>query len=259
MDVVLLDSQLPLAKILTVDPRFQLVFHDELATVFARRQAPHESRSASVIPARAAGPSYEVTGILLCLSCHDGNLTPQTMMPSQSYTRNLGLLDYAGRRSIPTLLGTGSFADDYPIDHPLGPDATITLSAGLVFTNGIFSVIPGTPYSRFMSNYGFSILAPGNRSVRYGVNRDGKPYLLCITCHNQHLGAPSPSKRTSPIGGDGGNRAYSTYFFVSGPYNPKLNTFSGAQAPSTAQFCRQCHIELSNEGNNTLDIKTAFY
>ena len=37
MDVVLLDSQLPLAKILTVDPRFQLVFHDELATVFARR------------------------------------------------------------------------------------------------------------------------------------------------------------------------------------------------------------------------------
>ena len=35
--VVLLDSQLPLAKILTVDPRFQLVFHDEIATVYARR------------------------------------------------------------------------------------------------------------------------------------------------------------------------------------------------------------------------------
>jgi len=36
--VLLLDSQLPLAKILTVDPRFQLVFHDEIATVYARRQ-----------------------------------------------------------------------------------------------------------------------------------------------------------------------------------------------------------------------------
>jgi hypothetical protein len=35
--VVLLDSQLPLAKILTVDPRFQLVYHDQVATVFARR------------------------------------------------------------------------------------------------------------------------------------------------------------------------------------------------------------------------------
>jgi len=35
--VVLLDSNLPLAKILTIDPRFQLIFHDEIATVFARR------------------------------------------------------------------------------------------------------------------------------------------------------------------------------------------------------------------------------
>ena len=40
--VVLLDSQLPLAKILTADPRFQLVFRDEIATVFARRQVPHD-------------------------------------------------------------------------------------------------------------------------------------------------------------------------------------------------------------------------
>jgi hypothetical protein len=35
--VVLLGSEMPLAKILTVDPRFQLVYHDDLATVFARR------------------------------------------------------------------------------------------------------------------------------------------------------------------------------------------------------------------------------
>lgn len=35
--VVLLDSKLPLAKVLTIDPRLQVVFHDEIATVFARR------------------------------------------------------------------------------------------------------------------------------------------------------------------------------------------------------------------------------
>lgn len=35
--LVLLDSKLPLAKVLTVDPRFQLIFHDETATVYARR------------------------------------------------------------------------------------------------------------------------------------------------------------------------------------------------------------------------------
>src|SRR5579859_5664526 len=34
--VVLLSSDLPLAKVLTVDPRFQLVYHDQIATVFAR-------------------------------------------------------------------------------------------------------------------------------------------------------------------------------------------------------------------------------
>jgi hypothetical protein len=36
--VVVLDSQLPLAKVLTIDPRFRLVYRDEIATVFARRQ-----------------------------------------------------------------------------------------------------------------------------------------------------------------------------------------------------------------------------
>ena len=41
--VVLLDSQLPLAKILSVDPRFQLVYHDDTATVYARRQQPAPS------------------------------------------------------------------------------------------------------------------------------------------------------------------------------------------------------------------------
>jgi hypothetical protein len=38
--VVLLDSHLPLAKVLTIDPRFQLVFHDEIATVFAKSNPP---------------------------------------------------------------------------------------------------------------------------------------------------------------------------------------------------------------------------
>jgi hypothetical protein len=35
--VVLLDSKLPLAKMLTVDPRFDMVFHDDIATVFTHR------------------------------------------------------------------------------------------------------------------------------------------------------------------------------------------------------------------------------
>jgi len=37
--VVILDSKLPLAKLLTIDPRFYLVYRDDIATVFARRPA----------------------------------------------------------------------------------------------------------------------------------------------------------------------------------------------------------------------------
>ena len=35
--VVVLESQLPLAKVLTIDPRFRLIYRDEIATVFAHR------------------------------------------------------------------------------------------------------------------------------------------------------------------------------------------------------------------------------
>jgi hypothetical protein len=42
--VVLLDSRLPLAKILTIDPRFQLVYRDQIATVYARRQGEVSTR-----------------------------------------------------------------------------------------------------------------------------------------------------------------------------------------------------------------------
>jgi hypothetical protein len=38
-----------------------------------------------VLPATIAGGSQEVGGILLCLSCHDGNVTPSNMMTNKSY------------------------------------------------------------------------------------------------------------------------------------------------------------------------------
>ena len=36
--------------------------------------------------------SAEVGGILLCLSCHDGNVTASNMMANQSYEQRIGLL-----------------------------------------------------------------------------------------------------------------------------------------------------------------------
>jgi len=210
--------------------------------------------------ARVASPTQDVAGVLLCLSCHDGNITPQNMMSGQSYERKIGLLLYPARKPIPTLLGDGSLASDYALDHPLGADATIPLGDGLAFNNGAFSVTPGSPYARFMANYGLPTLAPGKRFTPYGgVDGAGKPYLLCTTCHNQHLITVYPSTATSPIGGDGGGRTYNTFFLANGPYNPEFPSVPNPRAPSTAQFCRQCHLNLANEGNNTLNIRTAFY
>ena len=66
------------------------------------------------------------------------------------------------------------------------------------------------------------------------------------------------SSKTSPIAGDGGGKYYYTLFFVNGPYNPNINNVANTNAPSSTQFCRQCHFGEANESNNTNTIKTVF-
>jgi hypothetical protein len=208
-----------------------------------------------VAPAKVASAGGDVTGILLRLSCHDGNVTPQTMMPSQSYSNKVGLLNF-GRQPIPTLLGDGPLASEYSFEHPLGADATVSLGNGLGFAKGMFSVVPGSPYAHFMENYGLPLMVPGTRSFSFGVNAEGQPYLLCTTCHNQHVMSAYSSTPSSPIAGDAGGRTYATYFFAKGPYDPSFDRAPSTRSPETAQFCRQCHLNVANEGNNSLNIRT---
>jgi hypothetical protein len=203
----------------------------------------------------------EVGGILLCLSCHDGNATAANMMVNQSYEQVIGLITnttYGGGK-IPTLLGNdGTAAGNYSNDHPVGLNATIRPGSGLVFANGVFSVTPSSPYAQFVANYGWPSLAPGKWSAPTGVNGAGKPYIACTTCHNQHVMTVYTSTAASPIAADGGGKYYYTYFFVNAPYNVNLQTYAKTQAPSTTQFCRQCHFGEANEANNTNNITTAF-
>ncbi len=204
----------------------------------------------------------EVGGILLCLSCHDGNLTPSNMMQNWSYEQQIGLLTnttYGGNK-IPTLLGNdGTGPGNYSNDHPVGLNATIRSGNGLVWANNAFTVTPGTPYAQFVANYGWPSLAPGTWSAPTGINPSGKPYVLCTTCHNQHVMTVYTSTAKSPIVGDGGGKFYATYFFINGPYNPNLQgKLTGGQAASTTQFCRQCHFGEANEANNTNNIPTVF-
>jgi len=214
-----------------------------------------------VLPNSISSGSQEVGGILLCLSCHDGNLTPKNMMANQSYEQKIGLLTNTayGKLPIPTLLGSdGTGSGNYSNDHPVGVQATIRAGNGLTWTGTTFTVTAGSPYAQFIANYGYPALAPGKWSNPWGINGAGKPYVLCTTCHNQHVMTVYASSAASPIAADGGGKYYATYFFVNGPYNPNINNVSNTNAPSTTQFCRQCHFGEANEANNTMNIPTIF-
>src|ERR1700686_5204563 len=219
-------------------------------------------KNSEVLPASIATGSQEVGGILLCLSCHDGNVTNKNMMASQSYEQKIGLLSIQtayGSNPIPTLLGNdGTGAGNYTNDHPVGQLANIRTGSGLVFDGTKMSVTSGPPYAQFVANYGYPALAPGKYSQPFGVTAGGKPYVLCTTCHNQHVMTVYTSSAASPIANDGGGKYYATFFFVNGPYNPNVNNVANTNAPSTTQFCRQCHFGESNEGNNTNNITTIF-
>ena len=220
-------------------------------------------RFVEVLPNTIKGGSQEVGGILLCLSCHDGAQTQNNMMQNHAYEQAIGLITNTtyGGQNIPTLLGndgTPTGATAYNNDHPVGLNATISSGSGLVFANNVFTVTSGTPYAQFVTNYGWPALAPGKWSNPYGVNPSGKPYVLCTTCHNQHVMTVYTSSAASPIAADGGGKYYATFFFVNGPYNPNLQGYAANKAPSTTQFCRQCHFGEANEANNTNGITTQF-
>ena len=197
----------------------------------------------------------EVNGVLICLSCHDGNLTPQNMMASRSYTEKIGLSRFFRGQAIPSLIEQQQRRSP---DHPMGVDAKIETGNGLEFSNGVFSVKPHTPYAHFVANYGWPLLAPLRRSSPYGVDAEGHPYLVCTTCHNQHVMNVYVSQPGSPIAGDGGSKSYTTFFFVNAPYNPDVKSATDMKSSSGAQFCRQCHFRNSNEANNTYFIPTWF-
>jgi len=125
-------------------------------------------RYAEVLPSTITGGSQEVGGILLCLSCHDGNVTASNMMVNQSYEQRINLLTNTayGAGKIPTLLGNdGTSAGNYNNDHPVGQMATVGVGNGLVNTAGVLTVTPGTPYAQFVANYGWPALAPGKWSA----------------------------------------------------------------------------------------------
>jgi len=221
------------------------------------------AKYSEALPTGIASGSSEVTGILMCLSCHDGNMAKGAMMRNAVYEI---LPSTYGSTAPPTLIGnnglSGAGAASYLTDHPVGTNATISCGAPYNWDCSISAtgtILPGPNMAQFITNYGFF--------VKPGVNAANKPMVLCTTCHNQHLMntvavsgknyAPTPgsfnpangvANTVSVSSGASGLPAgsYATMFFILAPYNPAdKNPYTN----QTAQFCRQCHGGEANESN----------
>jgi hypothetical protein len=214
------------------------------------------------------------TGVVYCLSCHDGNVARGAMMTSQSFEQAAGLLPTAyGTQPIPTLLGgDGGGVGNYENDHPIGPAAKIAaLSIGkyLDLDTGKTKVIPGasfagSPYEMFQTNYGLPTVTGARAGAGFAVETTmatvSDAYVVCTTCHTPHSMYTTSASGTNKIAGLSAG-TFPTYFFIAAPYNPAANVANGTMASSATQFCRQCHFTGaggSNEGSGINNIATAF-
>jgi hypothetical protein len=190
-----------------------------------------------VLPASLTAGTPDVAGVLMCLSCHDGNYATGAMMKNQVYETLPST--YGTFNTIPTLLGNDKTGTgNYLNDHPVGTNASMSCGGTYDWDctlSGTGAVqMTGTYSAKFKTNYGFF--------VRPGVLNGTTPIVLCTTCHNQHV-MNVVKVSASNSGMTAGY--YQTMFFLRAPYNPTSTTSNEA-----AQFCRQCHGAESNEMNN---------
>jgi len=199
------------------------------------------------LPSSMAATTPDLSGVLMCLSCHDGNLARGAMMKNKVYESLPAT--YGTTNNIPTLLGNdGTTAGNYLNDHPVGLNAVMTCGGTHDWDCTISATgavqMTGTASSQFVTNYGFF--------VSPGVNSSNQPVVLCTTCHNQHLMNVVSVTTGAKSGLPSGN--YATMFFIRAPYNP---ADGNPLTNQTAQFCRQCHGGESNEMNGGT-AKTVF-
>jgi len=221
----------------------------------------------------------DVRGIVMCLACHDGVVAQGAMMQNVAYEQQIGALPSSyGSNNIPTLLGRAGAAAgfSYNNSHPVGDNATMSAvlgtsyyntAQGLTYTvstaNSITAIAGAGQYNTFLGVYGYPALAGvvhGTNTSFQPVNASGAPYIVCTTCHNQHVMNVYAATTQSPVAG-AASGTWATYFFINGPYNINNTTaiFTAKTAQSTTQFCRQCHFGESNEANGaTGNITTSF-
>jgi len=192
-----------------------------------------------VLPASMSAGTPDVEGMLTCLSCHDGNYAQSAMMRNRLYETLPS--SYGTSTSVPTLFGSsGSGMGSYVNQHPMGLNAAVSCGGRTGWdcseSSGVIKM-QGAHSSRFVSNYGFF--------VKLG-NYNNTAVVVCTTCHDPHVMSVVTIDKNSNSGLPVGN--YATMFFLRAPYN--LNDRNPLSNQS-AQFCRQCHADKSNEMNGS--------
>jgi cytochrome c553 len=202
------------------------------------------------LPSSMSNSTPDVSGLLTCLSCHDGNYATGAMMKNAVYETLPST--YGKLNTIPTLLGNDKgTVGNYLNDHPVGLAASVSCGGthnwDCTETNGVISMT-GTHSAQFVTNYGFFVSLSAYQATptsTFGA------VVMCTSCHNQHLmnvvSITASTKSGLPQG------YYQTMFFIRAPYNPGSTT---AGSNMTAQFCRQCHGGESNEMNNGTAVTT---
>ena len=135
----------------------------------------------------------DLRGIIMCLACHDGNVAKGAMMQNQAYEQQIGALPTSyGTQPIPTLLSNGGA---YNNDHPVGEQALVNkahrrhlqLPSTMNGSMTVASAAGSTAYSQFIASYGAPTLLPGAHGSATPLTAAGLPYVVCTTCHNQHV------------------------------------------------------------------------
>jgi hypothetical protein len=214
-----------------------MLWGEDVSALYGKTITTGGGKYVEVLPTSMSANTPDVAGMLTCLGCHDGNIAPAAMMKNKVYEKLPAT--YGSHSTIPTLLNN-SGSTSYISEHPMGLNATVncggTSGWDCTEANGIISM-RGLASSRFVSSYGYF--------VKPGVYNN-KAVVVCTTCHEPHAMNVVTIGRNSNSGLPPGT--YATTFFLRAPYNPNdTNPMSN----QTAQFCRQCHADKSNEMNGS--------
>jgi hypothetical protein len=215
----------------------QVMWGEDVTSLYGKTITTGGGKYVEVLPTSMSATTPDVNGMLTCMSCHDGNYAAGAMMKNKVYE---SLPATYGSNAIPTLLGSdGARAGNYLNDHPVGLSAKVSCGGAKGWDCAISGKgmvqMTGPHSSQFVKNYGYF--------VSLGVYSNN-PVVVCTTCHNQHVMSVVTVSDSAVSGLPAGT--YTTMFFLRAPFNPND---PNPQSNQTAQFCRQCHGDKSNEMN----------